>query len=97
LIDLFGMSKINPSIPRFFITHDDDPHYKRPCELIKSKKMFSKVKVIFLVRDPRDIIVSLYFHKRFRDGIYNQSLHDYIRNPIGGFNTLISFDMTWAR
>ena len=41
--------------------HDDVPHWRRPHELNPTKDEFSDQGVIFLVRDPRDVIVSLYF------------------------------------
>lgn len=41
--------------------HDDVPHWRRPHELNPTKEEFANQGVIFLVRDPRDVIVSLYF------------------------------------
>jgi hypothetical protein len=53
------------------------------------------VKVCFLVRDPRDTIVSLFFHKTKRDGIPFDSPSDLLHHSIGGFASLIEFYNIW--
>ena len=52
--------KIHPLVPYFTIDHDD-ACFKSPAELNLTKENYSNAKVIFLVRDPRDVIVSWYF------------------------------------
>ena len=66
ILDLESLAKRKLGIPRIILTHDDAPHWKRPDELEESKNSYSHNKVIFLVRDPRDVIISLYFEKKKR-------------------------------
>jgi hypothetical protein len=83
-------------LPRISITHDDDPHLKSVDELIESKVMYKDVKVILLVRDPRDVIVSLYFQKSKRDFNYFGGLNDFLNEPVGSTDTIIKFYQIWA-
>ncbi|MEW5725418.1 MAG: sulfotransferase domain-containing protein [Thermodesulfobacteriota bacterium] len=50
--------------------HDDSAHWKKPEELTERKDRYRYKKVILLVRDPRDVIVSLYFEKHNRLSAY---------------------------
>jgi hypothetical protein len=61
---------------------------------------------IYLVRDPRDVIVSSYFERTRRgqfwselftfDYSYNGMLTDYLREERGSFTTLLAFMDCWA-
>lgn len=55
-------------LPKIHIlnNHDDAPHWKRPFELETSKIKYKNKKVILLVRDPRDVVVSAYFQQNKR-------------------------------
>lgn len=55
-----------PGIPRVAPTHDDRPQWRTPAELATDKSRYLGKKVIFLVRDPRDVFVSNYFQKKKR-------------------------------
>jgi hypothetical protein len=96
LLNLTESTISYPGFPRMKISHDDDPHLKSADELIESKRMYKDVKVIFLVRDPRDTIVSLYFQKIKRDFNYQGELTEYLKDKIGGIDTLIRFYQIWA-
>lgn len=53
-------------------------------------------KVIFLVRDPRDVMVSYYFHlTRRRRGAYKESQSEFIRDPLLGVGKLLEFMNGW--
>jgi len=70
LMKLDRLYKLNPAIPRILSEHDDWPQWKKPDELNTSKRRFRRAKVILLVRDPRDVVVSSYFEhsRRFDQG-----------------------------
>ncbi len=100
------------SLPRIEVSHDDDAFWRNPGELIKSKEIYKNKKVILLIRDPRDVVVSSYFKRSCRvvlDNVknyppelakrvkpYKGTLHQYIRERIGGFETLLRFYNIWA-
>ena len=82
--------------------------FKAPGELETSKAHFRDKKVIFLARDPRDVIVSSYFERSKRTQIFGEnpyekrqavfegSLSEFINQPIGGFDTLLCYYNIWA-
>lgn len=97
ILELHKLADLHPCIPRILVTHDDDPHWKRADELDEKKLKYRDAKVIFLVRDPRDVIVSLYFHKKNRDDAYNGTISEFIHEEVGGIDTLIKFYKIWER
>ena len=56
--------KPDPLLPMITVVHEDRPMLKRPEELERSKEKFRHKRVIFLVRDPRDVIVSSDFEMK---------------------------------
>ena len=52
--------------------------------------------MILLVRDPRDVIVSLYHQRRGRHGGYPGSLAEFLDERVGGFESLLRFYDAWA-
>ncbi len=90
------------------MVHDDRPMLKAPEELQTSKARYQDKLVIFLARDPRDVIVSSYFEMKnrgqlfgdnpyeSRKAVFEGSLPEFIRNPTGGFETILSYYNIWA-
>ncbi len=72
LLNLETLTDSIDGISKIELIHDDAPHWKKPNELKKTKDSYRSAKVIFLVRDPRDVIVSLYFEKKKRVVSYLQ-------------------------
>lgn len=58
---------------RVLFTHDDEPFWKKPNELKSSKDEYKGKNVIFLYRDPRDVLISSYFEKSKRLKFYDYS------------------------
>ena len=52
--------------PRIRVSHDDDPHWKTPRGLDRRKRRYRGKQVVLLVRDPRDVVVSMYFERSRR-------------------------------
>lgn len=100
--------KVHPDVPCITVIHDDSPMLKMPQELETSKKRFRDKKVILLARDPRDVVVSSYFEVKKRGAIFGENPHenrkmnfegelsDYIRYPVGSFDTLLEYYRIWA-
>jgi len=101
--------RLHPEIPRIVVVHDDRPMLKTPEELAINKDKFKHKKVIFLARDPRDVIVSSYFEMsrrgdifgenpyEQRQAVYQGNLSDFIHRDVGGINTIIRFYNIWAQ
>jgi hypothetical protein len=99
--------RFHPQSPRITVVHDDRPMLKTPQELETDKTRFRSKKVIFLARDPRDVIVSSYFEAMHRSQVigdnpyekrtagFSGSLPEFIDRHVGGFDTLIRYYQIW--
>jgi hypothetical protein len=97
-----------PQVPWITVVHDDRPMLKAPEELQTSKAKYQDKRVIFLVRDPRDVIVSSYFEMKNRGqlfgdnpyenrkAVFEGSLPEFICNKTGGFETILRYYNIWA-
>lgn len=105
---LDGRKKLHPEVPKISVVHEDRPMLKTPAELETNKDKFRGKKVIFLVRDPRDVIVSSYFEAvkrgqmfgknpyQTREAHFDGNLSEFIDRQHGGFDTILKFYNIWA-
>lgn len=100
LLDFANLHYQNPEVPKIFLSNDvlnEVFHQTLPPEAISGdKSVYYHRKVIYLVRDPRDVVVSMYFQRSKRDTGYQGSLMDFIKDDIYGLNTIIRFYNVWA-
>jgi hypothetical protein len=75
LIVFDNMHAKNPDIPRIFFTHDN--YLKDFNGNADSKKDYYQKKVVLLVRDPRDVVVSQYFQWKYRMNPWKKRLNKY--------------------
>jgi hypothetical protein len=79
-------------VPEIVVFHDDQAFWKRPEELAADKAAYASKRVVLLVRDPRDAIVSAWFHKRKRRQRGDPgALSDYLRSEVGSLATFVRF------
>ena len=52
-------------------------------------------KVLFMVRDPRDVLVSSWYHLKYRERIFPRSLADFIQDDLVGVHKVIAFTNMW--
>ena len=100
--------RYHPQVPRLMVVHDNRPMLRTPQELETDKTRFRGKAVIFLVRDPRDVIVSSYFEMKKRGHLFGQnpyeqhsatfdgSLPEFIQQRRGGFETILAYYNLWA-
>lgn len=95
-------------IPAISFTHDNNTNFYLPAEKLKSNiKKYKNSKVVFLVRDPRDVLISSYFEKTKRIKLgkrekgfwepFKGSISDYVYEKNGGFETIIRFYNIWEK
>lgn len=60
-----------------------------------NKVKFKDKRIIFLVRDPRDILVSAYMHLKYREHLFNGNISAFIRNRYLGIDKVIAFMNMW--
>ncbi|HEY7535235.1 MAG TPA: sulfotransferase domain-containing protein [Thermodesulfobacteriota bacterium] len=87
-------------ILRTLMTHDDSSiiggyKYYKYNELSTNKKKFRKKKVIFLVRNLKDILVSFYFQVTKREGYYTGNISDFIHSDRYGIKKILTFYNIW--
>jgi hypothetical protein len=91
--------------PQLFFTHDRWEHqslpgwwnYIRGKHLIPPKERLQK-KIILMARDPRDVIVSLYFHLSKRPHVFRwtpQPMCEMLRDPAFGIGHVIDLMNAW--
>jgi alcohol sulfotransferase len=57
--------------------------------------LFGHVPVIFLVRDPRDVMVSAYFHETRHKRRFNGTVSEFLASPLG-LSRMIDYLNGWA-
>jgi hypothetical protein len=97
LLDLDLIAKREPSIPVLVETHDGGTVRARASDVRHSKARYRDKKVLFMVRDPRDTVVSAYFQASKRKRVFEAELSEYLRSPVGSIDTILEFCNTWAR
>lgn len=85
-----------PGIPLVKVSHDNKAYNRTPGNLITDKTMYTDMKVILLIRDLRDVIVSQYFQEVKRRKRYNGSLSAFLSDERGSTDTFIRFYNIWA-
>jgi hypothetical protein len=89
------------SIPNLYtikFEHDQGNWVPAPLHIKQLSFNVSKYahkKVIFLVRDPRDVLVSSWYHLRYRENIYQDDLSHFVRDRLTGIHKLVAFLNMW--
>lgn len=84
-IPAFRQAQFQSRIPLILVTHHG---YRRSIFLNKP--------VIFMVRDPRDVLVSAYFHATRHKHRFEGGISDFLANPDQGLTPLIAYLNGWA-
>ncbi len=97
-LELEPLKDFDPRVPRIRPFHDDAPHWKRPEQLRTHKERYRGRKVMLLVRDPRDAIVSLHLQVTRRWKVdSDMPLSEFIWRDRGALRTMIRFYNIWAQ
>ncbi len=79
------------------LVHDDTA----PTDLVRwqdlrtTKDEYRQRKVVFLVRDPRDTLVSAYFHATKREPVFDGTISEFVRHEQHGILKLLRFHTIW--
>jgi hypothetical protein len=82
--------------PHIRFSHDDNPHWKTPAQLNRRKGRYRRQRVVFLVRDPRDVVVSMYFERTRRERVDVGTMSDFLDASRGSLETLVQYYNIWA-
>lgn len=97
--DVYAITKSLQGLPTVGVIHDNSGYGGKNLkadELETDKGKYEKCKVILLARDPRDTVVSYYFHCHKRRNVYSGDLSDFIRDERFGVNKIVTFLNIWA-
>lgn len=90
--------------PNIRHTHDlwDHRTKSRWYEQIRGKRLIpqpdrGKKPVLLVVRDPRDLLVSLYFHLTKRTGEFQGTIAELVRDPLFGIESIVSVWNHWLK
>jgi len=102
-LEIERFPEFDRSIPRIEFSHDDYPHWKLTQYVVTDKAAYRDKKVILLLRDPRDVIVSYYFQytkrgdkNRANDVNFAGSVDDFAFHKIGGLPNIVRFYNAWC-
>lgn len=97
LADPSELLKAAPNkVPRIRFTHNgvSRPPTAQQAQGEKRYRKFCRKRVIFLVRDPRDVLASYYF-QRTRRRSEQHDLSQFLRDPVRGIDRIIAFMNGW--
>lgn len=92
-MELGRMHALDPAIPRIRVTHE---HAHRAEAIETGKQRFRDKTVVFLVRDPRDVVVSMYFEASRRSTLFQGTIGEFIRQKVGGLDAILDYYNVWA-
>ena len=108
LLEVQKFYTYNAKIPKIHFTHgkpDGNAFWLTPKELKITPKRYAYLRVVLLVRDPKDVIVSSYFERTLRrlhkedngrKKMFQGSLQDYVYARTGSLDTILKFYRLWA-
>ena len=83
-------------VPRILAKHDGTPERKTAAEINPDRSEYAGCRVILLVRDLRDTVVSNYFQVTRRERSYEGDLASFVRWPRGSFEAMLRYYNVWA-
>ena len=101
-----NLHKQNPSIPKIRFAHDDLPNWKWINEIETDKSRYKNKKIIFLVRDPRDLVVSNFYQKKYRgfkekQGFKKENFKGdiaaFLPYEFGGIPNIVTYYNVWSK
>ena len=78
-------------------THDGSSNTEgRPWQdLDTDKSRYHGKKVVYLTRDPRDVVVSCYFQATRRKSLFHGTISEFIRSDKYGIRKIVAFNRIW--
>jgi hypothetical protein len=102
LLDADNHKRLNTAAPTIVFAHDSDP-ISSAKDVMVDLSIYDGVKIVLLVRNPADTVVSLYHHYLNRKSGRRQklasalSIFEFVSKPEHGIHTIISFLNHWGR
>ena len=82
----------NSNVPTIFVTHNAPYFHKEHANQMKlNHKPFEGKKVIILIREPKDTLVSLFMHGRHREGWYKKDISQFVFDSTYGIEKYVQY------
>lgn len=83
----------NVQVPKVRFTHLDiiEKNEIKNSFIEDEYGFFKNKKILFLVRDPRDVVVSYFYQISKRENRYNKKIDDFVYDPIFGIKRIIAY------
>jgi hypothetical protein len=101
--DVHAITRAMPSLATIVRTHDDDIHLKPVDQFETDKSKYRDKRVLFLARDPRDLLVSYFFEYTKKkeylaagEPPFTGTIDDFVHHHIGGLRSIVRFYNIWA-
>ena len=83
----------------FSFTHDFDPHRRHYLEVTPREGSYEDQNIVFLMRDPRDVMVSWFYYKNYRlsrgETSGDSNIYQAFDDDVGGFEGILRFMESW--
>ncbi len=83
-------------VPRILAKHDGMPQKKTAAEINPDRSEYAGCRVILLVRDLRDTVVSNYFQVTRREHRFEGDISTFLHWPRGSFDGMLRYYNVWA-
>ena len=103
ILEVHNLPKYNRKIPSIVFSHDDNPQLKTVSQMEGVKTKYRGMDVVFLCRDPRDVVISNFYQRAKRETVlgdapgFHGTLEEFIRHDVCGIESIITFMNIWAR
>jgi hypothetical protein len=95
IVELHELHRLDDRIPTIVVRHDNASFLAGRSPLSETAyREFDGNSVLLLVRDPRDVVVSMYFHLARRLGEFEGSLSSFLE--AGYFDRLVEYYRMWG-
>lgn len=91
-------------VPRILYSHELATHLRDASlrdqlvgRSILPRSISDRKRIVLLARDPRDVVISSYFHKKERSKKTDGSLEEFLRHPRWGIEGLVLILNRWRR
>lgn len=71
------------------------PDTRRLADMSFRARPFARRKVLFLIRDVRDVLVSYYFQESKRTRVFRGDIHDFVRDEVLGIRKIVRYVNLW--
>src|SRR3954454_9219291 len=83
--------------PLLIVKPDGAPHRRTAQRIDSDKSEYADVRVILMVRDPRDAAVSNFFQVTRREATFKGDLAAWLTHPTGSVASMLRYYAVWAR